>query len=27
MYDEKTDTPTVTKTSNLNEELGQVCFL
>lgn len=27
MYDEKTDTPTVTKTSNLNEELGQVKYI
>ena len=25
MYDEASDTPTVARTSNLNEELGQVC--
>jgi len=27
MFDEVTDTPTVARTSNLNEELGQVCLL
>lgn len=26
MYDEASDTPTVARTSNLNEELGQVGF-
>lgn len=26
MYHEETDTPAMARTSNLNEELGQVCF-
>ena len=26
MYHEETDTPAVARNSNLNEELGQVCF-
>ncbi len=27
MYDESSDTPAIARTSNLNEELGQVKFL